>query len=179
MFVSASCRFCVNCSSVKGHVLQQRRTDDDGEHSMRTRGCLIHVRGRDCPGLPSAPNHHRGKAPKPTLFPSSIRVIICRSFSTTSRLRSSTYGPKDGCSLTRRLPLFFGFKRSRTLLVSSGRLYMVTTPTFRYISRCTIPRRYMRAWGPVRNALPRDERAQMSSGVLCPCRHRLPSALTA
>jgi len=59
--------------------------------------------------------HQLGQEGQLTLFPSSIKVIICESFSTTSRLRSSTYGPKEGCSRTRRLPLFFGFSKSRTL----------------------------------------------------------------
>lgn len=48
------------------------------------------------------------------LFPSSIIFIICPYSCTTSLLRSSTYGPNDGCSLTLRLLLFFGLSKSRT-----------------------------------------------------------------
>jgi hypothetical protein len=48
------------------------------------------------------------------LLPSSIRFIISSYPFTTSLDRSSTYGPREGCSRTRRLPVFFGLRRSRT-----------------------------------------------------------------
>uniref|UniRef100_A0A2M3ZUA1 Putative secreted peptide n=1 Tax=Anopheles braziliensis TaxID=58242 RepID=A0A2M3ZUA1_9DIPT len=48
------------------------------------------------------------------LLPSSIRSWMSWYEVTASFDKSSTYGPSSGCSRTFRLPLFFGFSRSRT-----------------------------------------------------------------
>ena len=48
------------------------------------------------------------------LLPSSISSSMSSKDVTANLDKSSTYGPNNGCSLTLKLPLLFGFNRSLT-----------------------------------------------------------------